>query len=108
MRRRAFLASTVALAACRPAAVVAPPRPVVAPKRAGVPPRLPLGVQIGDVSEDRAVIWSRADRRAQLRVAWSHEGKEHVEVGPTVDADTDFCGVLELAGLPRGATLKYA
>lgn len=96
------------MAACRTATVATPkPNVIVAPKRAGTPPKLPLGVQIGDVTDDRAVVWSRADRRAQLRVAWSHNGKEHVEIGPTVDADTDFCGVVELTGLPRGATLDY-
>ncbi len=105
MHRRAFLASSVALS-CR-AAAVAKPVPVVAPRRAGTPPKLPLGVQVGDVTEDRAVVWSRADRRAQMRVEWSHGGVKHVELGPTVDESSDFCGVVELSGLPRGATLAY-
>lgn len=103
--RRSFLAAT-ALLACAPAAA-----PVsVLPKRAGTPPKLPFGVQIGDVTEDRAVVWSRADRRAQLKVEWAHASEpavRHLEVGPLVDESTDFCGVVELAGLPRGASISY-
>src|SRR5262249_7644451 len=31
------------------------------------------GLQIGDVLQDHAVIWSRADRAALLRVEWSRD-----------------------------------
>jgi alkaline phosphatase D len=102
MDRRAFLASSAVLLGCG-----SPPvqRPVVAPKRAGTPPKLPLGMQIGDVSEDRAVVWSRADRKAQMVVAWTHGAVRRVELGPIVDENNDYCGVVELSGLPRGADL---
>jgi hypothetical protein len=29
-----------------------------------------------------------------------------VELGPTVDADSDYCGVVELEGLPPGSEVK--
>jgi len=104
MHRRAFLATSLALSACRN-----PVSPVVQPVRKGTPPKLPLGLQIGDVTDGRAVIWSRADRKAQMRVEWWSDGSaRRVEVGPLVDADTDFCGIMELEGLPKSTSLQVA
>lgn len=105
MHRRAFLGSTLALAACRQP--IASP-PASAPVRKGAPPKMPLGLQLGDVTDGRAVVWSRADRNAQMRVEWSAAGGRRVELGPVVSAETDFCGVVELEGLPSGAEVKLA
>lgn len=103
MDRRAFLASSLLLG-CG-----APPRPLVTPpRRAGTPPKLPFGVQVGEVSDDRANVWSRADRKAQMKVVWSHNGAAHTELGRLVDESNDYCGLIELAGLPRGARIEYA
>ena len=33
-------------------------------------PVLAQGIQIGDVRDDRAIVWSRADRPARLLVEW--------------------------------------
>ena len=34
-------------------------------------PRLPCGVQSGDLAGDRAIIWARADRPARMMVEWA-------------------------------------
>ena len=34
-------------------------------------PRLPYGVQSGDLAGDRAIIWARADRPARMMVEWA-------------------------------------
>lgn len=103
--RRNFLASGLVLAGCRGRT-----GPVVAKKAEAPAPKLPFGVQVGDVSLDRAVVWSRADRVAQMRVEWWREGdaRRVVEAGPTVGPESDFTGVLELSGLPPGARIEYA
>jgi len=102
MKRRAFLATGLALAACRHGASP----PVVQPVRKGTPPKLPLGLQIGDVTDGRAVIWSRADRKSQMVVGVTYGAVRRVELGPTVDADSDYCGVVELEGIPPGSDVK--
>jgi alkaline phosphatase D len=103
MHRRAFLASSIALAACRHAEG---PSPHVQPVRKGAPPKLPLGLQIGDVTDGRAVVWSRADRKSQMVVGWTAGSIRRVELGPTVDADSDYCGVVELEGIPPASIVK--
>ena len=53
------------------------------------------GVQTGDVSRSRAVVWSRADAPSRMVVEWSlserFERRARVD-GPLVVADTDFTG----------------
>ncbi len=101
--RRAVLQSAVgaALAGCagRPSRV-APPRA----------PEVPFGVQTGEVTPGRAVVWSRADRDARMVVEWSlredFANPRRVE-GLRVTADTDFTGHLLLEGLPDAARIHY-
>ncbi|MGZ6095591.1 MAG: alkaline phosphatase D family protein [Polyangiales bacterium] len=67
------------------------------------------GVQVGDVDGDRAVIWARASSPAPMRVTWSDDsGTQHVVEGPIVSLEEDLCGVIELAGLPLGRTIRYS
>ncbi|WP_456281156.1 alkaline phosphatase D family protein [Cupriavidus sp. JZ107] len=71
-------------------------------------PKLPYGIQIGDVGGGRAVVWARADRPAQLRVEYdttdSFRNPRKV-LGPTVSAASDFTGRVELTDLPAGESI---
>lgn len=60
---------------------------------------------IGDVTDGRAVVWSRADRSARLVVeyALSEDFRDATRlVGPYALEDSDFTARLDLAGLPAG------
>lgn len=100
--RRRFLsgaALTVGALACRRS-------PQVQAARIGVP----RGVSAGDVSGDRAVIWSQSDRPARMLVEWDADPRfrsPHRVVGPAVTAASALTGVVELSGLPPGQTISY-
>jgi len=71
-------------------------------------PQARWGLQTGDVSGDRAIVWSRADRPAHLQVEWSLDPgfKQHETVaGPLVTAESDFTGRIDLQGLPPDRTV---
>ncbi|HWI42965.1 MAG TPA: alkaline phosphatase D family protein [Nocardioides sp.] len=73
-------------------------------------PRLPFGVQSGDVRPGAATLWTRADRPARLLAEISRDPsfrKVHRVRGPVVTADTDFTGTVELSNLPSGTDLHY-
>ena len=73
-------------------------------------PRLPSGVQSGDLAGDRAIIWARADRPARMMVEWATtETFDDVSVarGPAALEDTDFTAKVDLAGLPLGERIFY-
>ena len=77
---------------------------------AKVPPQMPAGVQAGDVLGDRAVIWSRTDRPARMRVELSttESFKDSWLIpGPAALEDTDFTAKLDVAGLPLGQRMFY-
>jgi alkaline phosphatase D len=73
-------------------------------------PILPYGVQSGDVTARRAMIWSRADRPARMVVEWAtrdtFEGASRIP-GPLATAETDFTARLDLDGLPPGQKIFY-
>jgi alkaline phosphatase D len=94
-----------------------PARPVAAQGRApalvtsdAMRPQVPYGAMTGDVSGDRAVVWSRTDRPARLVVEYatteSFRNARRV-VGPAALADSDFTARVDLAGLPRGQEIFY-
>ncbi|MCT8357567.1 alkaline phosphatase D family protein [Xanthomonas citri pv. anacardii] len=68
------------------------------------------GVQSGDVLDDRAMLWSRADRPARLRVEWdtrpSLRQARRVD-GTTASAAHDFTARADLSGLPRNQDIFY-
>ncbi len=73
-------------------------------------PQIPSGVMTGDVSADRAVVWSRTDRPARLIVdyATSDSFKNARRVmGPAALAETDFSARIDLSGLPAGQDIFY-
>ena len=69
----------------------------------GAQPQLAQGIQIGDVVEDRAVIWSRSDRPARLVVDYdvSQRFNDAVRVrGPFALETTDYTARVDLTELP--------
>lgn len=73
-------------------------------------PLLPFGVQSGDVTSSRAVIWSRCDRPATMVVEWS-TAERFTSVnrvrGPVATAESDFTARVDLDGLPAGSPIFY-
>src|SRR6266576_3629679 len=68
-------------------------------------PGVPCGVATGDVTDDRAIVWSRTDRPARLIVEYSTTASftdVRRIVGPAALEDTDFTARVDLAGLPAG------
>jgi len=78
--------------------------------RAADRPRLPCGIQSGDVSCDSAVIWARADRAARMQVECAtDENFRTILRAASADAlpDSDFTSKLLLDGLPAGQEIFY-
>src|SRR5688572_5077111 len=68
-------------------------------------PGIPYGVSSGDVTRDRAVIWSRTDRPARMLVEWSTtESFQNVRRlrGPAASDATDYTARVDLTGLAPG------
>jgi alkaline phosphatase D len=104
--RRRFLLSTGALVSATACRLSAPGRVLGAPALIASEaqrPQLLQGFQIGDVRDDRALIWARADRSARLQVEWdTHESFSNSVVirGPHALEDSDYTARLELTELP--------
>src|SRR5262252_3389038 len=78
--------------------------------RASDRPRITHGIQSGDVSGDSAVIWSRADRAARLRVEVSTtESFREIIRAVAVDAraEGDFTAKALIEGLPADQDIFY-
>jgi alkaline phosphatase D len=73
-------------------------------------PTIPYGVQSGDISGDRAIVWSRTDRPARLLVEWatndSFRDATRV-IGPAALTESDFTARVDLTGLPAGQQVFY-
>lgn len=73
-------------------------------------PQLPFGVQSGDVSGGRAIVWSRSDRPARMIVEWdTTDAFRNVRriAGPAAIETTDFTARVDLSGLPAGQRIFY-
>ena len=73
-------------------------------------PGIPYGVASGDVTRDRAIVWSRTDRPARMLVEWATtESFRNVrrERGPATDGSAGYTARIDLAGLPRGQRIFY-
>jgi alkaline phosphatase D len=73
-------------------------------------PQLPYGVQTGDLSGDRAILWARADRPARMMVEWATSDSfadATSLVGPAALDETDFTAKIDVAGLPLGQQIVY-
>jgi alkaline phosphatase D len=66
-------------------------------------PQLEQGIQIGDVRAHRAVIWSRSDRPARLRVEYDFNPRFANPIpirGPFALETSDYTARVDLTGLP--------
>ena len=73
-------------------------------------PSVPFGVQAGDILNDRAIIWSRTDRPAQMLVEFSTNEaftNSWQTVGPVAIQSNDFTTRIDQAGLPSGQLIFY-
>jgi alkaline phosphatase D len=73
-------------------------------------PAMPSGVQSGDVTSTRAMIWSRTDRAARMFVEVSHResmSSSRVIAGPAALEDSGFTARLDLGGLEPGEPVFY-
>src|SRR5688500_13158775 len=70
--------------------------------QAGARPAIPFGVSSGDVTGDRAIIWSRTDRPARMLVEWSttesFQDARRVRGPNTADA-AGYTSRIDLTGL---------
>jgi alkaline phosphatase D len=79
-------------------------------RRGAARPGVPHGTASGDVSGDRAIVWSCTDRPARMLVEWSTtESFQRVQRmrGPTATAATGFTARADLTGLPPGQRIFY-
>ncbi len=68
-------------------------------------PLAPWGLQVGDVHDDRAIIWSRSDIAARMMVDWSCHADfrdPRTVRGPHATSATDYTARVDLTGLPKG------
>ena len=65
------------------------------------------GVAVGDVHANRAVIWSRTDRAAVMRVRLRAHGVETLQRETTVTAEHDYTGKIAVHGLKPDTLYEY-
>lgn len=73
-------------------------------------PEVSCGVASGDVVAGSAVVWSRSNRPARMRVEWATNDQFHDAKkvdGPLTRAEGDFTAKAILSGLPPGETIVY-
>jgi alkaline phosphatase D len=105
--RRRLLGGAVAAAA---GALARPGRRARAGSADRGRPAAPLGVQSGEVTADRAVVWSATDRPARMVVEHAPTPRFHDArrvVGPAALPETGYTAKVILAGLPAGQEVFY-
>jgi alkaline phosphatase D len=105
--RRRFLELSAAAGLALPFGQDVRPAIIRDPKKA---PAVTHGVMSGDVEADRAVVWSRADQPARLRVRWATTDRfEHARTVVSTPAriEDDLTARVELTGLPPGQRIVY-
>jgi alkaline phosphatase D len=73
-------------------------------------PKADWGAAAGDVTADRAILWSRADRTSRMLVEWAtDEGFRNARrvLGPFATEAGDFTARADLTGLPADADVFY-
>ena len=71
----------------------------------GAAPQIEYGIQIGDVTDGRAIIWSRASEASRMMIEYAYRGDfaDSVTVrGPYATPETDFTAKQDLTGLESG------
>jgi len=105
--RRAFLARSLRLSG---GAALTPAGAPALVRSATRRPGFPFGVASGDVTGDRAVVWSRCDRPARMHVEWSSDGSfedARRVPGPAATPATGLTARVDLVGLPPGREIAY-
>ncbi len=114
LTRRGFLTTSVAAAAGTVAG-----EPLLRGALLGAPaiigserqlPTLPSGVQVGDVTDARALVWSRSDRPARMWVDWATNDRfvdARTVRGPAALEHGDFTAALDLRDLPANEEIVY-
>jgi alkaline phosphatase D len=105
--RREFLTKTM-----RAAGAVALTRAPALVRQDTARPGIPYGTASGEVTGTRAIVWSRSDRPARMRVEWSTtESYQNLRraAAPTAVAReaTGFTARVDLTGLPPGQKIFY-
>lgn len=103
MNRRAFLQSTTA-------GFFAAPAVMSRVLQESAAPAMPGGVQVGDVTSTRAMIWSAADRPARMMVELSRDERftsPRLIEGPVALENSQFTAKLDLGGLTAGEPVFY-
>jgi alkaline phosphatase D len=110
MRRRIFLQTcskgVLASLLPKPSFALAPAIVTTTAQRLA----MPFGVQSGDITANRAIIWSRADRPARLIVEYATtESFQNAQrlIGPAALETSDFTARVDLRGLPAGQKIFY-
>jgi alkaline phosphatase D len=73
-------------------------------------PSIPYGTTSGDVTRDRAVIWSRTDRPSRMLVEWSTtESFQNVRRvrGPQTTDAAGYTARVDVTGIPPGQRIFY-
>jgi alkaline phosphatase D len=113
MNRRAFLRSSMVagsglIAACN-TLLASPGFPAIIHSDQ-MRPAIPYGAQSGDITSDRAIIWSRSDRPARMIVeyATNESFRDALRVsGPAAIEPSDLTARVELTNLPAGEQIFY-
>ena len=108
--RRRFLASTTATLGTGMLPILAQAQAPAIVTRDATRPGFPSGVQSGDVTSDRGIVWARTDRPARMWVEWattaSFSQARRVR-GPYAIEATDHSARIDLTGLPAGQDIFY-
>ena len=73
-------------------------------------PAMPGGVQVGDVTGSRAMIWSSTDRPARMLVEVARDERftsSRIIEGPAALEDNNFTAKVDLGGLTPGEPVFY-
>lgn len=103
MNRRAFLQTTAS-------GFLAAPAVMSRVLQEAAAPTMPGGVQVGDVTTARAMLWSATDRPARMLVEIARDERftsSRLIEGPVALQDTQFTAKLDLGGLTAGEPVFY-
>ncbi len=103
MNRRAFLQTTAS-------GFFAAPAVMSRVLQDSAAPAMPGGVQVGDVTSTRAMLWSAADRPARMMIELSRDERftsPRLIEGPVALEHSQFTAKLDLGGLAAGEPVFY-
>lgn len=110
MNRRQFLRSTSSVVAASLPRFGAAPAVMSRVLQDAGAPTMPGGVQVGDVTPTRAMLWSGTDRPARMLVEVSRDERftsPRLIEGPAALENTGFTAKIDLGGLTPGEPVFY-